>query len=99
MGPASLAAIKKGHVYLDYDTKFAFAEVNAETVSWIVPKDSRKVIWIYCWKAPVKPYDNYLLIAQMNISSSIEPIREGVRKKMSLMSCASLLCNIFKAIF
>ncbi|XP_072029830.1 protein-glutamine gamma-glutamyltransferase K-like [Amphiura filiformis] len=49
MGPASLTAIKKGHVYFDYDTKFAFAEVNAETVTWIVPKDSRKpptVSWV-----------------------------------------------------
>ncbi|XP_071846211.1 protein-glutamine gamma-glutamyltransferase K-like [Apostichopus japonicus] len=36
MGPASLSAIKRGHVYLDYDTKFAFAEVNAETVYWTV---------------------------------------------------------------
>lgn len=41
MGPASLKAIKQGHVYLDYDTKFAFAEVNAETVYWTVPKNSR----------------------------------------------------------
>ncbi len=43
MGPSSLIAIKKGHVYLDYDTKFAFSEVNAEIVNWVVPKDSRKV--------------------------------------------------------
>lgn len=49
MGPASLNAIRQGHVYLDYDTKFAFAEVNAETVTWIVPKDTRKpptVSWV-----------------------------------------------------
>ncbi|NP_001154909.1 extracellular transglutaminase [Strongylocentrotus purpuratus] len=41
MGPASLKAIKQGHVYLDYDTKFAFSEVNAETVYWTVPKNAR----------------------------------------------------------
>ena len=43
MGPASLKAIKQGHVYLDYDTKFAFSEVNAETVYWTVPKNARHV--------------------------------------------------------
>ncbi|XP_071503234.1 protein-glutamine gamma-glutamyltransferase K-like, partial [Diadema antillarum] len=42
MGPASLKAIKQGHVYLDYDTKFAFAEVNAETVYWTVFDNKRK---------------------------------------------------------
>lgn len=42
MGPASLNAIKQGHVYLDFDTKFAFAEVNAETVYWMVYKNRRK---------------------------------------------------------
>ncbi|XP_063970507.1 protein-glutamine gamma-glutamyltransferase K-like [Lytechinus pictus] len=41
MGPASLKAIKQGAVYLDYDTKFAFAEVNAETVYWTVPNNPR----------------------------------------------------------
>lgn len=43
MGPASLSAIKRGHVYLDYDTKFAFAEVNAETVYWTVFDNRRTV--------------------------------------------------------
>ena len=42
LGPASLTAIKQGHVQLNYDTKFAFAEVNAEKVYWKVFK-SRKV--------------------------------------------------------
>ncbi|XP_071786426.1 protein-glutamine gamma-glutamyltransferase K-like [Asterias amurensis] len=41
LGPASLTAIKQGHVQLNYDTKFAFAEVNAEKVYWKVFK-SRK---------------------------------------------------------
>ncbi|XP_033108548.1 protein-glutamine gamma-glutamyltransferase K-like [Anneissia japonica] len=41
MGPASLTAIKRGHVYLDYDTKFTFAEVNAETVDWRVSDNGR----------------------------------------------------------
>ncbi|XP_002732203.1 protein-glutamine gamma-glutamyltransferase K-like [Saccoglossus kowalevskii] len=40
-GPASLAAIKNGDVYLGYDTKFIFAEVNAESVNWIVSKDKQ----------------------------------------------------------
>ncbi|XP_071951655.1 protein-glutamine gamma-glutamyltransferase K-like [Antedon mediterranea] len=41
MGPSSLTAIKRGHVYLDYDTKFVFAEVNAEKVDWRVSEDGR----------------------------------------------------------
>ncbi|XP_077976986.1 protein-glutamine gamma-glutamyltransferase K-like [Glandiceps talaboti] len=33
-GPASLMAIKQGHVYYNYDTEFGFAEVNADKVHW-----------------------------------------------------------------
>ena len=35
-GPAPLRAIKEGHVYLGYDTKFIFAEVNGDRVTWLV---------------------------------------------------------------
>ncbi|XP_038056774.1 protein-glutamine gamma-glutamyltransferase K-like isoform X2 [Patiria miniata] len=38
-GPASLTAIKSGHVYLSYDTKFVFAEVNACKVKWMISTD------------------------------------------------------------
>ncbi|XP_033631824.1 protein-glutamine gamma-glutamyltransferase K-like [Asterias rubens] len=38
-GPSSLTAIKNGHVYLNYDTKFVFAEVNACKVSWKLSAD------------------------------------------------------------
>ncbi|XP_070559637.1 protein-glutamine gamma-glutamyltransferase K-like [Ptychodera flava] len=34
-GPASLTAIRTGHVYYNYDTEFAFAEVNADKVHWL----------------------------------------------------------------
>lgn len=34
MGPSPLSAIKQGRVDQPYDTKFAFAEVNAETLHW-----------------------------------------------------------------
>lgn len=33
-GPASLLAIKEGNVHYGYDTRFVFAEVNAEKVYW-----------------------------------------------------------------
>lgn len=36
-GPASVNAIKNGEVYLNYDTGFIFAEVNADKVYWEVP--------------------------------------------------------------
>ena len=38
-GPASLNAIKKGEVYLPYDTGFIFAEVNGDRVYWDVDDD------------------------------------------------------------
>ncbi|XP_030630322.1 protein-glutamine gamma-glutamyltransferase K [Chanos chanos] len=33
-GPASLAAIRSGHVYLKHDTPFVFAEVNSDKIYW-----------------------------------------------------------------
>lgn len=33
-GPASLVAIKRGEVHMQYDTPFVFAEVNADRVNW-----------------------------------------------------------------
>ncbi|KAK3085280.1 hypothetical protein FSP39_000994 [Pinctada imbricata] len=33
-GPAPLAAIKEGRVYLNYDVGFAFAEVNGDKIRW-----------------------------------------------------------------
>lgn len=35
-GPASVNAVKKGEVYLPYDTGFIFAEVNGDRVYWQV---------------------------------------------------------------
>ncbi|XP_072046501.1 protein-glutamine gamma-glutamyltransferase K-like [Amphiura filiformis] len=35
-GPASVNAIKQGHVYLPYDTRFIFAEINGDKVYWEV---------------------------------------------------------------
>ncbi|XP_053120670.1 protein-glutamine gamma-glutamyltransferase 4 [Hemicordylus capensis] len=35
-GPSPVNAIKKGEVYLPYDSKFVFAEVNADRVFWLV---------------------------------------------------------------
>ncbi|XP_077984895.1 protein-glutamine gamma-glutamyltransferase K-like [Glandiceps talaboti] len=40
-GPSPLTAIKRGNVYLNYDTKFIFAEVNAERVDWIVDSKTK----------------------------------------------------------
>ena len=35
-GPASVKAIRNGELYLSYDSKFIFAEVNARRVHWTV---------------------------------------------------------------
>ena len=35
-GPAPLAAIKKGHVYLNFDVGFIFSEVNGDKIEWEV---------------------------------------------------------------
>ena len=42
MGPASLRAIKEGEITFDYDTSFALAEVNADTLYWQRAEDSNK---------------------------------------------------------
>ena len=33
-GPCPLAAVKRGHVNLNYDAPFVFSEVNADKVIW-----------------------------------------------------------------
>ncbi|XP_037627165.1 protein-glutamine gamma-glutamyltransferase K-like [Sebastes umbrosus] len=33
-GPASLAAVRNGHVYFKHDTPFVFAEVNSDKIYW-----------------------------------------------------------------
>jgi len=38
-GPAPLAAIKKGEVYIGFETGFVFGEVNADRVTWLVEED------------------------------------------------------------
>ncbi|XP_068599342.1 protein-glutamine gamma-glutamyltransferase K-like [Brachionichthys hirsutus] len=38
-GPASLAAIRSGQVYLKHDTTFVFAEVNSDKIYWQRNKD------------------------------------------------------------
>nr|XP_008113740.1 PREDICTED: protein-glutamine gamma-glutamyltransferase 4 [Anolis carolinensis] len=38
-GPTPISAIKKGEVYLPYDSKFVFAEVNADKVYWVVKNE------------------------------------------------------------
>ncbi|KAL4235093.1 hypothetical protein ACF0H5_006731 [Mactra antiquata] len=36
MGPASVEAIKRGELYLPHDGPFAFAEVNADRIYWVL---------------------------------------------------------------
>ncbi|KAM4688250.1 protein-glutamine gamma-glutamyltransferase 4 [Discoglossus pictus] len=44
-GPCSLTALKNGEVYLPYDAKFVFAEVNADKVHWMVKEvDGEEVV-------------------------------------------------------
>ncbi|CAK9297585.1 unnamed protein product [Gordionus sp. m RMFG-2023] len=46
-GPVSIKAIRNGNVGLQYDTGFAFAEVNADVVSWILKgRNNRKPIFL-----------------------------------------------------
>ena len=35
-GPAPVKAVRQGDVYLGYDTKFIFAEVNGDRLTWVV---------------------------------------------------------------
>ena len=38
-GLSPLRAIKEGDVYLGYDTKFIYGEVNGNIITWVVDKD------------------------------------------------------------
>lgn len=41
-GPCPVKAVKEGDVYLPYDSKFVYAEVNADRVYWLVKKVNGK---------------------------------------------------------
>ncbi|NXD19443.1 TGM4 glutamyltransferase, partial [Spelaeornis formosus] len=41
-GPCPVKAVREGDVYLPYDSKFVYAEVNADRVYWIVKKVNGK---------------------------------------------------------
>ncbi|NWZ37744.1 TGM4 glutamyltransferase, partial [Brachypodius atriceps] len=41
-GPCSVKAVREGDVYLPYDSKFVYAEVNADRVYWLVKKVNGK---------------------------------------------------------
>ena len=46
-GPAPVKAIKEGNIYLNYDCKFIFGEVNGDELHWTVDGDTytlKKVI-------------------------------------------------------
>lgn len=38
-GPASVKAIKNGQLYLGYDARFLFAEVNGDRIHWTIDAD------------------------------------------------------------
>lgn len=44
MGPFPTEAIKRGVVYLPYDGRFAFAEVNADRITWRTDETGRTKI-------------------------------------------------------
>ncbi|NXL47074.1 TGM4 glutamyltransferase, partial [Podilymbus podiceps] len=41
-GPCPLKAVREGDVYLPFDSKFVYAEVNADKVYWLVKKENGK---------------------------------------------------------
>lgn len=41
-GPCPVKAVREGDVYLPYDSKFVYAEVNADRVYWVVKKVNGK---------------------------------------------------------
>jgi transglutaminase 1 len=43
-GPSPVAAVKEGQVYLGYDTKFVFAEVNGDVIKWVLQEDGEFAI-------------------------------------------------------
>lgn len=35
-GPSPVAAVRKGNIFMGYDTKFVYSEVNADKLVWLV---------------------------------------------------------------
>ena len=52
-GPASVNAVKRGEVYLPYDTAFVFAEVNGDKVYWVVSDDDGSMTAVYTDKRSI----------------------------------------------
>ena len=73
MGPASLRAIKEGEITFDYDTGFALAEVNADTLYWQQAEDSNK------WEVIIRDTD---AVGKWKTEAYLEPRRISTTMKL-----------------
>lgn len=72
-GPASVNAIKNGEVYLNYDTGFIFAEVNADKVYWEVP---------FLFSGEIRAIQTDKMVIGKNIST-LKPGTNGERQDIT----------------
>lgn len=72
-GPASVNAIKNGEVYLNYDTGFIFAEVNADKVYWEVP---------FLFSGEMRAIQTDKMVIGKNIST-LKPSTNGERQDIT----------------
>ena len=75
MGPASLRAIKEGEITFDYDTGFALAEVNADTLYWQRAEDSNK------WEVIIRDTD---AVGKWKSEAYLEPSRTSRVKPLAV---------------
>ncbi|KAM9308219.1 protein-glutamine gamma-glutamyltransferase 4 [Gastrophryne carolinensis] len=103
-GPCSLKAIKEGLVYLPYDGKFLFAEVNADRVEWLVLTEDEEYL-----KLSETPHSigKHISTKAVNINMREDITFEYKHKEGSdperhtfQMACAHLksdVCRVFSA--
>ncbi|XP_070559597.1 protein-glutamine gamma-glutamyltransferase K-like [Ptychodera flava] len=85
-GPASLMAIKTGHVYYGYDTEFAFAEVNADVINWSVSFVNGKIVTRKKLRTCTKSIGKMILTKAVGKNkaeniTSLYKFREGTEKE------------------
>lgn len=85
-GPCPVLAIRNGDLYLGYDTKFLFAEVNGDRVFWIVDSEGNM--------EPV--YKDYDIVGKFMSTKAVNTIsRDDVTSKYKQESgtCNLTLCG------
>lgn len=82
-GPAPVTAIKQGMTYLNYDTKFTFAEVNADRLSWLSTKKGSGPPDMKVMKVTPNAIGKYISTKKLPVNGR-QPSRWNAREDITL---------------